>query len=289
MYGLLLYYFFIFISLLQWFRLFILWYLEHSYPVPLINTKYHGRLYIGSKLNQLQIDKVKLEINKIAMETVNCIPNYPIMKGEEFRDKIFIIIYQNNNPIAMNCFFKWYSRNTEIYHGGLFLVSKQYQNKGLQKYLTHFQKYIFLKEFPKLEIYASDLGRSATGWKILDTVSKKCNPSLLNKDSDLDFKRKSKLIADDFYHHVSKKSCGVSIHSTYDKNNLTIKNSNDKEGGGFEELIESEDSRKSRDDTYNNKVLELCPDVKDEFIIIANINIIYIIKQYILNIIKINK
>jgi len=271
--------FFIFIHIFQWFRLFILWYIENSYPIP-VNNKYYGKIYIGNKLTQENKDKLKLEINKVAIESVNCIPNYPIMRGEEMENKIFIVIYNyQHQSVAMNCFFKWNSVK-EVYHAGLFLVSNNHKGKGLQRYLTHFQKYIFLKEFPKFEVYVSDLGRSATGWKLLDSISEKCNPSLLNKNNDIEFLKLSKMIANDFYHKIAKKSCAVSYNSSYNKDTLCIKNCIEKEGGGFEELIYFEENRVSNDNRYNEKILELCPNKTDEFVIIAKINIIYLIKMY---------
>jgi len=279
----LLYYFsyhiFILFSIYQWFKILLVWYLENSYPIP-INTQYYGKIYIGHNLTKNDKLKLKLEIDKIAIESVSCIPKYSIMKGEEIEDKIFIIIYDYYHlPIAMNCMFSWNYKNRNIYHGGLFLVSNSYKNQGLQKYLNHFQKYVFLKNLPNLSLYVTDLGRSATGWKLLDTNSQYCYPSLLNKDKNQEFNKEAIKIAEVFYNTIAKKSCGVSTNSSYDKNTLCIKNSNDKEGGGFEELTQFEENRLSKDNRYNDKILELCPDVKDELIIIAKVDLLYLFKK----------
>ena len=252
----------------------LLYFIKWVYELNQNGTKiYFSRNYyykrytmknITIKNEQSIIDDIKI----ISMKSLNEIINYNFMKGH-FQNHIIMLIYDKNNlPVAANISFCWKYKNINVMHLGLYLVDKCNQRMGLQSILGLVQMISSMIE-TNCNIYFTDLGRSATGFNALDSsVLLTCYPTLKKKNYNQRFAEVSKDIAHEFYKRFTFKFCCVSTNSEYDQERMVVKNSNEKEGGGFYSLTNHKETRKSKHSTYNDFVEELCPNELDEFIIV---------------------
>jgi hypothetical protein len=210
------------------------------------------------------IDDIKI----VSMKSLNEIVNYSFMKGEFNNHNIMIIYDKHDSPVAANISFCWKYKNMNIIHLGLYLVDKFSQRMGLQTTIGLIQMSSSIIE-NNFNVYFTDLGRSATGFNTLDSsILLTCYPTLKNKQYDPHFSQLSNNIAFEFYKNYAHKLCCVSTNSEYDKERMVIKNSNEKEGGGFYSLTNHKETRKSKHTKYNDFVEQLCPSELDEFIIV---------------------
>jgi len=238
------------------------------------NNKYYYKRYYGTNI-QGETNIIK-ELNEIAVNTVGAVPNYPVMEGNNMNNKIILIIYdsKNNKPIATNILYYFYYNTDLIVHLGLFLVDKNYQRKGLQSYLTAINIILFFIEKFFCSFFFIDIGRSATAFKQLDN-RQTIYPSLKNKVS-LNFKNKATDIAEKLYTTYAIIDSGVSTKSNFVKETMVIKDANIKEGGGFFQLVDNKESRKSKSNEYNKYIENTC-DNFDGLIIVGKFSIFKII------------
>jgi len=208
------------------------------------------------------------DIKTVSIKSLNEIVNYSFIKGE-FNNHIVMIIYdKNDSPVAVNVSFYWKYKNINVMHLGLYLVDKCSQRMGLQSILGIVQMISAMIEH-RTNIYFTDLGRSPTAFKSLDSsILIHCYPSLQIKTQKQNFIDISKEIACEFYKKYAIPFCCVSTKSSYNKERMMIKDSNEKEGGGFHLLTNHKETRKSKNNKYNDFVEHLCPSELDEFIIV---------------------
>ena len=248
-------YFLIYFLLLFLLVKILIYYIEHSYKLP-ISWNYYAKVYIGTNLSVNEKVKITATCRKVAIDSISHIPDYPFMNGDEMDNKIFTFIYnKNDEPVALNVYFLWSYKNTNVCHLGLYLVSKEYQKNGLQKYLGMIQKYNIIKLFPVALI--SDIGRSPSAFKLIDTFMHQCNPSM--KTITPAFKSKSQEFAIHFYNNYAKYNCGFDKEITFDSERMVIHPS---WGPGA----------LSRDIKYNKFVESVCPTINHEMLIIAEYN-----------------
>jgi len=253
------YYFFeciiIFFSLLFLLIKILIYYIEHSYKLP-ISWNYYAKVYIGKNLSVDEKVKITAKCRKVAIDSISHIPDYPFMSNKEMENKIFTLIYnKNDEPVALNVYFLWTYNKTTICHLGLYLVSKEYQKNGLQKYLAMIQKYNIIKLFPVALI--SDIGRSPSAFKLIDTFMHQCNPSM--KTITPAFKSKSQELAVHFYKNYAQHNCNLTNDSTFDVDRMVIH-------------PYWAQGALSRDIKYNDFVESLCPTVQHTMLIIAEYN-----------------
>ena len=117
------------------------------------------------------------------------------------------------------------------------------------------QKYNIIKLFPVALI--SDIGRSPSAFKLIDTFMHQCNPSM--KTITPAFKSKSQDFAKHFYNNYAKHNCSLAEHTTFDMERMVIHP--DWAQGAL-----------SRDVKYNAFVESICPTVEHTMLIIAEYN-----------------
>lgn len=234
------------------------------------------RYYNGIQLNNNKNLKHLIieEIKEISVKTVGRIAPYPVFDGLELENKLIGICYNNNNePVGLNISFSFYNEdyNEEMYHLGLFLIIPEYQRQGIQKYLGFYTMlYYYLNNYNN-ELYFTDIGRSPSAFRGLDSNTK-CYPTLNSKPSS-DFINKCKNIAEYLFNTEAKVSCALAKSSNYDYDTMIISGSNN-DDGGFIELIPSlnnKDSRSSKQQKYNDYINEVC-NPEDDLIIVFNVN-----------------
>jgi hypothetical protein len=247
---------------------FINMYMNYNFKIP-ICKKYYARFYNGvlSGYNKEIHDNIKT----ISINSVGEIAPYSIMEGENFNEKKFIIIYdKNNNPVGMNCFFDWKYKSKIITHLGLYLIDEKHKGNSIQKYITFINLLYNISNY-KFRIYFSDIGNSPSAWKGIDknSMTKKCYPSLKNKYNK-EFEEYSKESLTYFYNNYSNE-CGISENSNLNQETMCISNANSK--GGFSKLVEFQNNRNSKENNYNNKMKEYCPNNTDVLMLLCKINI----------------
>lgn len=232
------------------------------------NSNYYYRRYTAENINNGNLQNIINDIKIISIACLDEIVNYKFIKGELNNHNIMIIYDKNDVPVACNVAFTWKYLEHKVMHLGLYLVSKTHQRLGFQQKLGLIQILLAMVE-NNFNIYFTDIGRSATGFKAIDYSSFLYNyPSIKNEVYDKKFIHLSKKIAESLYLNHSVDWCCVSSNSTYDKELMVIKNSNEKEGGGFYALTNHLETRNSKNQLYNEFVEKLCPSVLDDFIII---------------------
>jgi hypothetical protein len=252
------------------FKLFIYFLLkinQNGTKIYYCKNYYYRRFNMENIINNK--NKIIDDFKSISIATLGEVVNYKFLNNN-FNNNVIMIVYdKNDKPVALNLVFNWKYENNNITHMGLYLVEKSSQKKGLQKVLGFVQIISAMLE-NNFNVYFTDIGRSATGFSAIDNSPILYNyPSVKYNVNDTQFKTLSKNIAESLYLNYSMDYCGVSKYSTYDKENMVIKESNKKEGGGLYILTESVETRKSRYEIYNNFVDTLCPNILDAFIIIA--------------------
>lgn len=245
-----------------------------------LNSKFYFKYYKGKNLTKNS--KVFDELKLISKNSIDLIPRYPIFNGDELYDKHIIIIYNNENyPVATTIFFEWLYKNLKIYHMGLYLVSKKYKKNGLQKKLGILQLLITSYNNYFKNYYISDIGNSPSALNQIDSILSQCFPSINKSVSDI-FKKLSRNIAKEFYDKHAINSAGCSKYSKYDYDKMVVLNANLKEGGGFYELIDFINNRKSKNNEYNDFVNNLLTSKYDVFIIIGKVSLFIIIYNQML-------
>jgi hypothetical protein len=238
----------------------------------------------------------------VAYNSVGTIPNNPFFKNKNLDNKIALIIYDNDIPIAFNVMFDYYLKTDEpknntyqlfsklesynkCLHLGLVLVDKKYQKMGLQMY-TKINVILYLIENIFRTIYISDLGRSASGLK-------KFNNSVINSYPNLIYNTTNNYIYKSIFNYMNinfKEDLQISENSIRDDDTFIIKYANMRDGGGADYLVEHNNTTKSKDDLYN-KYIENNLDRNDEVLSIGSICIFNIIvnkiKKYL--VIKMNE
>ena len=233
-----------------------------------INNKYYYRRYSPENINDTNKNEIINDIKIISMLCLHEIVDYKFIHGQ-FDNHIVMIIYdKNNNPIACNIAFMWKYLKYNIMHLGVYLVAKNNQKAGLQSALAHVQMLTITLEY-NFNIYFTDLGRSATGFKAIDSSLILYNyPSTKYNINDDKFISLSKQIAQSFYSNQCVEKCWVHKSSCYNYENMVITNSNITDDGEAIALAKDTTSKKSGSEVYNNFVNNLCPNIVDEFIII---------------------
>ena len=227
--------------------------------------------------NNYKIKRIKYLINSenikdlrtIALNSVGIIPNNPIFEGKNLDNKIVLIIYKNNEPIGLNIMFDYEFENKKCLHIGLVLIDKKHQGHKLQ-YFSKINIILYLIENIFKSIYISDIGRSASGLKIMNQSLKNSYPNLIYKTQPDNYSIKlSKYIFDNFKNDIQ-----ISPNATYDNENFIIHKSNDINGATYlvNDICES---KKSSDERYNNYINNNI-DILDEYLCIGKINILNI-------------
>ena len=235
-----------------------------------LSRKYYYRRYTPKYINDNNIKNIIENVKIVSNLCLGEIVPYKFM-NYELKNHTFMIIYdKTNNPVAANISFIWKYENYNVMHLGLYLVSKLEQRQGHQGRLGTIQIISAIIE-NNFNIYFTDIGRSATGFKSLDQVPLLCcYPSINFKDAieeDIEFIKISKNIANVLF-PISIELCCTSNQASYDYDNMVIKDSNKEEGGGAFILTKYQDTRRSKNIEYNNFVEKLCPSEIDNFIIV---------------------
>lgn len=237
------------------------------------------KIYIGYKLiNNMNLKNMILEeIKEISVKTIGRVTPYPVFEGLEFENKLFAICYNSNNePIGLNISFSFYNEDyeEEMYHLGLFLIIPEYQRQGIQRYLGFYTMLYYYVNNYNIELFFTDIGRSASAFRGLDNNTK-CYPTLNSKVSS-DFIFKCKNIGEYLFNNHFKQSYAVAKSAIYDYDKMIIYGSNN-DDGGFTELVVNEnygqkvDGRISKHKKYNDYINENS-DVEDDLVIVFNVN-----------------
>jgi hypothetical protein len=222
------------------------------------NSKYSIRR-IKYNLNHTDINDLLI----VAHNSVGTIPNNPFFKGKNIDNKIALIIYDNEVPIAFNVMFDYYIKDAksekshifsklELYnkclHLGLVLIDKKYQQKGLQMY-TKINIVLYLLENMFRTIYISDLGRSASGLKKFNKGVVNSYPNLIyNNENNVMYRKTFNYMVSNF-----KEDLQISENSIGNDDTFVIKNANLPDGGA-NYLVEFNSTTKSKDTVYNNYI-----------------------------------
>jgi len=205
------------------------------------------------------------ELKEIAVNSVGIVPNNPIFKGNNLNNKIVLIIYHKNKPIGFNIMFDYEFELNKCLHVGLVLIDKNYQGKKIQEY-TKYNGWLYLIENFYRTIYITDVGRSASGLKIFNKTIKNSYPNLLYKNTPSDLYKKIFLNFIDKF----KDDTQMSPNAFGNINDFTISNSIDKYGGNYY-LLQHGESRKSKDQQYND-LIEKLPQ-NDDILAVGKINL----------------
>jgi hypothetical protein len=186
------------------------------------------------------------DLKEIAINSVGIIPNNPFFKGVNLQNKIALVIYHKNKPVGFNVMFDYKYKKLKCLHTGLVLIDKNYKGRKLQ----HFAVYniiFYLVENLFSTIYLSDLGRSASGLKIMNLHNKSSYPNLIyNTKSTDSYKQIFNYFVENF-----KEDTQISSIAVGDDNTFIISNSNNSQGGASY-LLDLEETRKSSDSRYND-------------------------------------
>jgi hypothetical protein len=211
-------------------------------------------------------DKIVSELKEIALNSVGIIPLNPYFKGKNLDNKIALIIYHKNKPIGFNVMFDYTYKNLKCLHLGLVLIDKNYQGKKIQN-LTKYNIILYLLENIFSNIYLSDLGRSASGLKIFNTGVKNSYPNLIyNNKCTIEYKEIFNYFLNNF-----REDTQISTIATRNDETFVIEKANNKEGGA-NYLLDFEDTRKSKDEKYNNLIKSI--NIEDIIFSIGIVNII---------------
>lgn len=206
------------------------------------------------------------ELKEIAINSVGIIPNNPFFKGENLQNKIALIIYHNNKPIAFNVMFDYKCKNLNCLHIGLVLVDKNHRGKKLQTFKIY-NSILYLIENLFSNIYLSDLGHSASGLKIVNSNVKSSYPNLIyNTKSNDNYKQIFNYFIEKF-----KEDAQISTIAVGNDDTFIISNSNNLQGGASY-LLEFESTRMSKDSKYNDFMTRM--NKEDEVLSIGKINLL---------------
>ena len=151
-------------------------------------------------------------------------------------------------------------------HIGLVLIDKNYRGKKIQN-LTKYNTILYLIENLFSNIYLSDLGRSASGLKLFNLGVKNSYPNLIyNTNCNKEYKQ----IFNYFLNNFKDDTQISTIATGNDETFIIIKSNNSLGGANY--LLEFEDTRKSKDEKYNDFINSI--DKEDEIFSIGKINII---------------
>lgn len=224
--------------------------------------------YSIRRIKYLLCEKDINELKEVAINSVGIIPKNPIFNNKNLNNKIVLIVYFKNKPIGFNIMFDYKYESNTCVHVGLVLINKEYQGKKIQEFCKYNGIFYILENFYKT-IYVTDVGRSASGLKLFNTIVKTSYPNLLYKNTPTNLYKKI------FLNFIEKfkDDTQMSPNAVGDENTFKIKNSIDKNAGVYY-LLEFDDSRKSRDPLYNNLINSLGPN--DDILSVGKVNLLSI-------------
>jgi hypothetical protein len=241
--------------------------LNYLYNIFLIKGIYKINIgeYSIRRIKYLLCDKNIDELKQIAINSVGIIPQNPIFNNKNLNNKIVLIVYHKNKPIGFNIMFDYEYESNSCLHVGLVLIDKEYQGKRIQEYAKYNSIFYILENFYKT-IYITDIGRSASGLKLFNTIVKTSYPNLLHQNIPTNLYKKI------FLNFIKKfkDDTQMSQNAVGDENTFKIKNSIDKNAGVYY-LLQFNDSRKSKDSRYNDLINSLGP--HDDILSVGKINL----------------
>jgi GNAT superfamily N-acetyltransferase len=212
------------------------------------------------------------DLKKVAMGAIGRLPDNPIFDGKGIENKIVMVVYARagvgelKTPIAVNIMFDYVFQNKRCLHIGLVLVDQKYQGKGIQKILI-WNAVLYMAQYFYTTIFMTDLGRSASGLRLWNE----------NFPNSFPFPGRDRLPTPfyiewaTYFYNRFKTDCVISEESEWDPQTFIIRRSNQQQGGGAHYLVGLEETRRSRNELYNQFIDALGPE--DEVLAVGSTNI----------------
>jgi len=167
-------------------------------------------------------------LKEICINSIDSILNYDYLKKNPinkniFNNKIILILYNSNKPIAFNCIIKLESN---VYHLGLYMIIKEYKGYGIQKKLSIINTLPLHNYNIFKNIIITDIGNSSSAVNILSKYIYDLYPNFIYNISIKDYHKKyAKLLFEKY-----KKEICLSNKSEFNENTFIVKNANIEDG-----------------------------------------------------------